>query len=135
MPLNGGHGPYDVLLDNQANANVFHQRDLLHAFQGVDEVCIGGITADPRMSSSNARQIVGTDIDNVMYFEEASANVLSLSLTARSFQIQWNQEYRRFNLFGGDGQQFIFQERNGLYICDFSPLLDARIDHGLLTTV
>ena len=80
------------------------------------------------MSSSTAGHIIGTDIDNVMYFEDASVNVLSLSLMARSFQIQWNQESRRFTLFGRDGQQFIFQERNGLYLCDFSPLLDARID-------
>ncbi|OXE36686.1 MAG: hypothetical protein CGW95_06200, partial [Phenylobacterium zucineum] len=119
-----GHlGPYDVLLDNQANANVFHQKELLHALHEVKEVHIGGITDGPQMSSTTAGSIVGTDLGRVMYFEQASANVLSFSLMASRYPIQWDQDACQFILFAKGGQTFVFRERHGLYICDFSFLL------------
>ena len=73
----GPLGPYDVLLDDQSNVNVFHQSELLHNMQEVPVMLIRGITDGPKLSSNLSREVIGADVGKVMCFDSASANVLS----------------------------------------------------------
>ena len=66
-----------MLLDNQSNVHVFHQRELLKNMEQVSVMSIGGIADGPKLSSNQAGEVIGTDFGTVMYFGSASANVLS----------------------------------------------------------
>ena len=83
----GPLGPYDVLLDNQSIVNVFCQRDLLWNLQEVPVMLIG-VTDGPKLSSNLSGEVIGADVGRVMYFENASANVLSYDLVADLYTIK-----------------------------------------------
>ena len=61
-----------------------------------------------------------------MYFEHASANVLSYDLVADLYTIKWNQSKRQFSFSTDRGQQFVFKRRGGLFVCDFSFLIEKQ---------
>ena len=118
-------GPYDVLLDNQSNTNVFHCKQLLTKMCRVPEFNLGGIAAGPQLTSDRAGHVKGVNFGLVHLFTEATANVLSLDLVADIYTVDWNQDSRTFTVRVPGMSDFVFsRQHGGLFVCDFSFLLE-----------
>ena len=59
-----------------------------------------------------------------IYFENASANVLSYDLVVQLYTIKWNQTKHQFSFNTDSGQQFVFKRRGDLFVFDFSFLFE-----------
>ena len=104
----------------------FHQSELLHSMQEVPVMLIGGITDGPKLSSNLSGEVIGADFGKVMYFDSASANVLSFDLVADLYVIKWDQTKRQFSFCDNSGQHFVFKRRGELFVCEFSFLLESH---------
>ena len=82
---------------------------------------IGGITDGPKLSSNLSGEVIGADFGKVMYFDSASANVLSFDLVADLYVIKWDQTKRQFSFCDKSGQHFVFKR-----LFDFSFLLESH---------
>ena len=88
---------------------------------------IGGIADGPKLSLNLAGEVIGTDFGKVMYFDSASANVLSFDLVADLCLINWDQSKRQFFFCTEQGETFTFKRRGGLFVRDFSFLLEGQL--------
>ena len=91
------------------NVNVFHQSELLHNMRQVPVMLIGGITDGPKLSSNLSGDVIGADFCKVMYFDIASANVLSFDLIADLYLIKWDQMKMQFSFCDNSGRHFVFK--------------------------
>ena len=89
-------GPYDVLLDDEANVSVFWNKELLKDIRTGERFFIEGI--GPQSISSN---LVGdtTDFGTVKYMPDARANILCFDDVANLYRIVWDQANREFRVY------------------------------------
>jgi hypothetical protein len=92
-----------------------------------DTYDLGGITAGNKMVTNLSGECVGADFSDIFFFPEATANVLSWAIVADKYKIDWDQNRRVMivHVPGFAEDSFVWHERlGGLYVCDFSFLLD-----------
>ena len=109
-------GPYDVLLDDEANVSVFWNRELLSNIRQGGMFQIEGI--GPQPISSN---LVGDTVDfgTVKFMPDARANILCFDDVADQYKIVWDQPNREFRVLTRSGV-YTFGRREKLYVCDLS---------------
>ena len=86
---------------------------------------IGGIADRPKLSANLAGEVIGTDFRKVMYFESASANVLSFDLVANIYLINRDQSKRQFLLKRRNKARHL--RLNYSFVRDFSFLLEGHV--------
>ena len=112
-------GPYDVLLDNQANLSTFKTKDVLTNVKRKKKAGVSlGVTGDEMASYEDG---LLEDFFRVDFNPASIANILSLSEIEKKtkYKVTYKQG-KHFRLHFKNKTNLTFKLRNGLYIADMS---------------
>ena len=122
-----------VLLDNQANVSVFHNRDLLENIRDTRQtVTISGIGGD-QVKTKQVGDLA--EFFPVSYCADATVNVLSFSDVEEHLEITYERSVG-WRVHLKDGTCLLFRRAcDGLHICDFADHCSTRLVQSYATTV
>jgi len=110
-------GRFDVLLDNQATAGLFRERELLMNIREEDlPITVQGVGGSMTVTEVGDTEHFG----KVAFSPTAIAKILSFDDVASMYKIEWNQRERAFYVYIGNGTVFKFVRKGGLHICNMS---------------
>ena len=106
----------EVLLDNQAQASVVHNIELLKNIKKAkNQLAIFGISSDGKPMKTN---VVGelNEFENVYYHPKAAANVLSMGEIEENHDVEYVKEKREYAVTIKNSRRvYLFKKRNRLY--------------------